>query len=198
MRYCKIQAVVNDVPYTLYGQFDNLISYDEIEYYISEAIDLNIEDNEEEEFDLESMLMDDSGAEFKCEDMSLNDWLNTVICNYKHVRPILQIYVLGNLMDNMVSIYRSYEEDISKTPQYLYLSGEISKKEGRKYSAAYVVAPDKQRVEVVEDGWKGMLDRIKRDSNMGGVYIKTGIFTVFDVSQEDYERYKKNTELVLD
>lgn len=198
MRYCKIQAVVNDVPYTLYGQFDNLISYDEIEYYISKAIDLNIEDNEEEEFDLESMLMDDSGAEFKCEDMSLNDWLNTVICNYKHVRPILQIYVLGNLMDNMVSIYRSYEEDISKTPQYLYLSGEVSKKEGRKYSAAYVVAPDKQRVEVIEDGWKGMLGRIKRDSNMGGVYIKTGIFTVFDVSQEAYERYKKNTELVLD
>lgn len=198
MRYCTIQAVVNDVPYTLYGQFDNLISYDEIEYYISEAIDLNIEDDEEEEFDIESMLMDDSGAEFKYEDMSLNDWLNTVICNYKHVRPILQIYVLGNLMDNMVSIYRSYEEDISKTPQYLYLSGEVSKEEGRKYSAAYVVAPDKQRVEVIEDGWKDMLGRIKRDSNMSGVYIKTGIFTVFDVPQEDYEQYKKNTELVLD
>ena len=101
-------------------------------------------------------------------------------------------------MDNMVSIYRSYEEDISKTPQYLYLSGEVSKEEGRKYSAAYVVAPDKQRVEVIEDGWKDMLSRIKRDGNMGGVYIKTGIFTVFDVPREDYERYKKNTELVLD
>ena len=198
MRYCKIQAIVNDMPYTLYGQFDNLIPYDEIEYYISEALDLNIQDDEEEEFDIESMLMNDSGAEFKCEDMSLNDWLNTVICDYKHVRPILQIYVLGNLMDNMVSIYRSYEEDISKTPQYLYLSGEVSKEEGRKYSAAYVVAPDKQRVEVIEDGWKDMLGRIKRNGNMGGVYIKTGIFTVFDVSQEDYERYKKNTELVLD
>lgn len=197
MRYCKIQAIVNDIPYTLYGQFDNLISYDEIEYYISEAIDFNIEDDEEE-LDFEVILMDDFGAEFKCEDMSLNDWLNTVICDYKHVRPILQIYVLGNLMDNMVSIYRSYEEDISKTPQYLYLSGEVSKEEGRKYSAAYVVAPDKQRVEVIEDGWKDMLGRIKRDGNMGGVYIKTGIFTVLDVPQEDYERYKKNTELVLD
>ena len=170
MRYCKIQAIVNDIPYTLYGQFDNLISYDEIEYYISEAIDFNIEDDEEE-LDFEVMLMDDFGAEFKCEDMSLNDWLSTVICDYKHVRPILQIYVLGNLMDNMVSIYRSYEEDISKTPQYLYLSGEVSKEEGRKYSAAYVVAPDKQRVEVIEDGWKDMLSRIKRDGNMGGVYI---------------------------
>ena len=65
MRYCKIQTIVNDIPYTLYGQFDNLISYDEIEYYISEAIDLNIEDDEEE-LDLEAMLMDDGGAEFKC------------------------------------------------------------------------------------------------------------------------------------
>lgn len=197
MRYCKIQAIVNDIPYTLYGQFDNLISYDEIEYYISEAIGFNIEDDEEE-LDFEVMLIDDFGAEFKCEDMSLNDWLSTVICDYKHVRPILQIYVLGNLMDNMVSIYRSYEEDISKTPQYLYLSGEVGKEEGRKYSSAYVVAPDKQRVEVIEDGWKDMLSCIKRDGNMDGVYIKTGIFTVFDVPKEDYERYKKNTELVLD
>lgn len=40
MRYCKIQAIVNDIPYTLYGQFDNLISYDEIEYYISKRLTL--------------------------------------------------------------------------------------------------------------------------------------------------------------
>lgn len=197
MRYCKIQAIVNDIPYTLYGQFDNLISYDEIEYYISEAIDFNIEDDEEE-LDFEVMLMDDFGAEFKCENMSLNDWLSTVICDYKHVRPILQIYVLGNLMDNMVTIYRSYKEDISQTTQYLYMSGETAGDEGCKYSTACVVTPKQQRVEVIEEGWKDLLSRIKRDGNMGGVYIKTGILTIFDVPQEDYERYKKNTELVLD
>lgn len=197
MRYCKIQAIVNDIPYTLYGQFDNLISYDEIEYYISEAIDFNIEDDEEE-LDFEVMLMDDFGAEFKCENMSLNDWLSTVICDYKHVRPILQIYVLGNLMDNMVTIYRSYKEDISQITQYLYMSGETAGDEGCKYSTACVVTPKQQRVEVIEEGWKDLLSRIKRDGNMGGVYIKTGILTIFDVPQEDYERYKKNTELVLD
>lgn len=197
MRYCKIKTIVNNVPYTFYGQFDNLISYDEIDYYISQAIGFNIEDDEVE-LDFEVMLMDDFGAEFKCEDMSLNDWLSTVICDYKHVRPILQIYVLGNLMDNMVSIYRSYKEDISKTPQYLYMSAETTGDEGCKYSTACVVTPKQQRVKVIEEGWKDLLSRIKRDGNIGGVYIKTGIFTVFDVPQEDYERYKKNTELVLD
>ena len=49
MRYCKIKAIVNDVPYTFYGQFDNLISYDEIEYYISQAIDLNTDDVDDED-----------------------------------------------------------------------------------------------------------------------------------------------------
>ena len=112
MRYCKIKTIVNDVPYTFYGQFDNLISYDEIEYYISQAIDLNTDDDEED-IDIESLLMDTAGAEFECEDMTLNDWLTTVVCDYKHTRPVLQIYVLGNLMDNMVTIYRSYKEDIS-------------------------------------------------------------------------------------
>lgn len=198
MRYCKIKTIVNDVPYTFYGQFDNLISYDEIEYYISQAIDLNTDDVDDEELDLEALLMDNCGAEFQCEDMSLNDWLNTVVCDYKHVRPVLQIYVLGNLMDNMVSIYRSYKEDISKTPQYLYMNAGTTGDEGCKYSSACIVKPDQQRVEVIEEGWKDLLSRIKRDGNMGGVYIKTGIFTIFDVPQEDYERYKKNTELVLD
>lgn len=197
MRYCKIKAIVNDVPYTFYGQFDNLISYDEIEYYISQAIDLNTDDDEED-IDIESLLMDTAGAEFECEDMTLNDWLNTVVCDYKHIRPVLQIYVLGNLMDNMVTIYRSYKEDISQTTQYLYMSAETSGDEGCKYSTACVVTSKQQRVEVIEEGWKDLLSRIKRDGNMGGVYIKTGILTIFDVPQEDYERYKKNTELVLD
>ena len=66
MRYCKIKTIVNDVPYTFYGQFDNLISYDEIEYYISQAIDLNTDDDEED-IDIESLLMDTAGAEFECE-----------------------------------------------------------------------------------------------------------------------------------
>lgn len=169
MRYCKIKTIVNDVPYTFYGQFDNLISYDV----------------EDEELDLEALLMDSGGGEFQCEDMSLNDWLNTVVCDYKHVRPVLQIYALGNLMDNMVSIYRSYKEDISKTPQYLYMSAETTGDEGCKYSSACIVKPDQQRVEVIEEGWKDLLSRIKRDGNMGGVYIKTGILTIFDVPQED-------------
>ena len=197
MRYCKIKTIVNDVPYTFYGQFDNLISYDEIEYYISQAIDLNTGDDEED-IDIESLLMDTAGAEFECEDMTLNDWLTTVVCDYKHTRPVLQIYVLGNLMDNMVTIYRSYKEDISQTTQYLYMSAETTSDEGCKYSTACVVTPNQQRVEVIEEGWKDLLSRIKRDGNMGGVYIKTGILTIFDVPQEDYERYKKNTELVLD
>ena len=197
MRYCKIKAIVNDVPYTFYGQFDNLISYDEIEYYISQAIDLNTDDDEED-IDIESLLMDTAGAEFECEDMTLNDWLATVVCDYKHIRPVLQIYVLGNLMDNMVTIYRSYKEDISQTTQYLYMSAETTGDEGCKYSTACVVTQKQQRVEVIEEGWKDLLSRIKRDGNMGGVYIKTGILTIFDVPQEDYERYKKNTELVLD
>ena len=197
MRYCKIKAIVNDVPYIFYGQFDNLISYDEIEYYISQAIDLNTDDDEED-IDIESLLMDTAGAEFECEDMTLNDWLNTVVCDYKHTLPVLQIYVLGNLMDNMVTIYRSYKEDISQTTQYLYMSAETTGDEGCKYSTACVVTPNQQRVEVIEEGWKDLLSRIKRDGNMGGVYIKTGILTIFDVPQEDYERYKKNTELVLD
>lgn len=197
MRYCKIKTIVNDVPYTFYGQFDNLISYDEIEYYISQAIDLNTDDNEED-IDIESLLMDTAGAEFECEDMTLNDWLTTVVCDYKHTRPVLQIYVLGNLMDNMVTIYRSYNEDISQTTQYLYMSAETTGDEGCKYSTACVVTPNQQRVEVIEEGWKDLLGRIKRDGNMGGVYIKTGILTIFDVPQDDYERYKKNTELVLD
>lgn len=197
MRYCKIKTIVNDVQYTFYGQFDNLISYDEIEYYISQAIDLNTDDDEED-IDIESLLMDTAGAEFECEDMTLNDWLTTVVCDYKHTRPVLQIYVLGNLMDNMVTIYRSYKEDISQTTQYLYMSAETTGDEGCKYSTACVVTPNQQRVEVIEEGWKDLLGRIKRDGNMGGVYIKTGILTIFDVPQEDYERYKKNTELVLD
>ena len=197
MRYCKIKTIVNDVPYTFYGQFDNLISYDEIEYYISQAIDLNTDDDEED-IDIESLLMDTAGAEFECEDMTLNDWLTTVVCDYKHTRPVLQIYVLGNLMDNMVTIYRSYKEDISQTTQYLYMSAETTGEEGCKYSTACVVTPKQQRVEVIEECWKDLLSRIKRDGNMGGVYIKTGILTIFDVPQEDYERYKKNTELVLD
>lgn len=197
MRYCKIKTIVNDVPYTFYGQFDNLISYDEIEYYISQAIDLNTDDDEED-IDIESLLIDTAGAEFECEDMTLNDWLITVVCDYKHTRPVLQIYVLGNLMDNMVTIYRSYKEDISQTTQYLYMSAETTGEEGCKYSTACVVTPKQQRVEVIEEGWKDLLSRIKRDGNMGGVYIKTGILTIFDVPQEDYERYKKNTELVLD
>lgn len=197
MRYCKIKTIVNDVPYTFYGQFDNLISYDEIEYYISQAIDLNTDDDEED-IDIESLLMDTAGAEFECEDMTLTDWLTTVVCDYKHTRPVLQIYVLGNLMDNMVTIYRSYKEDISQTTQYLYMSAETTGDEGCKYSTACVVTPKQQRVEVIEEGWKDLLSRIKRDGNMGGVYIKTGILTIFDVPQEDYERYKKNTELVLD
>lgn len=197
MRFCKIKTIVNDVPYTFYGQFDNLISYDEIEYYISQAIDLNTDDNEED-IDIESLLMDTAGAEFECEGMTLTDWLNTVICDYKHTRPVLQIYVLGNLMDNMVTIYRSYKEDISQTTQYLYMSGETAGDEGCKYSTACIVTPKQQRVKVIEEGWKDLLSRIKRDGNMGGVYIKTGILTIFDVPQEDYERYKKNTELVLD
>lgn len=197
MRYCKIKTIVNDVPYTFYGQFDNLISYDEIEYYISQAIDLNTDDDEED-IDIESLLMDTAGAEFECEDMTLNDWLNTVVCDYKHIRPVLQIYVLGNLMDNMVTIYRSYKEDISQTTQYLYMSAETTGDEVCKYSTSCAVTPNQQRVEVIEEGWKDLLSRIKRDGNMGGVYIKTGILTIFDVPQEDYERYKKNTELVLD
>lgn len=197
MRYCKIKTIVNDVQYTFYGQFDNLISYDEIEYYISQAIDLNTDDDEED-IDIESLLMDTAGAEFECEDMTLNDWLTTVVCDYKHTRPVLQIYVLGNLMDNMVTIYRSYKEDISQTTQYLYMSAETTGDEGCKYSTACVVTPNQQRVEVIEEGWKDLLGRIKRDGNMGGVYIKTGILTIFDVPQDDYERYKKNTELVLD
>lgn len=197
MRYCKIKTIVNDVPYTFYGQFDNLISYDEIEYYISQAIDLNTDDDEED-IDIESLLMNTAGAEFECEDMTLNDWLTTVVCDYKHTRPVLQIYVLGNLMDNMVTIYRSYKEDISQTTQYLYMSAETTGDEGCKYSTACAVTPKQQRVEVIEEGWKDLLSRIKRDGNMGGVYIKTGILTIFDVPQEDYERYKKNTELVLD
>lgn len=196
MRYCKIKTIVNDVPYTFYGQFDNLISYDEIEYYISQAIDLNTDDDEED-IDIESLLMDAAGTEFECEDMTLNDWLTTVVCDYKHTRPVLQIYVLGNLMDNMVTIYRSYKEDISQTTQYLYMSAETTGDEGCKYSTACIVTPNQQRVEVIEEGWKDLLGRIKRDGNMGGVYIKTGILTIFDVPQEDYERYKKNTELVL-
>lgn len=197
MRYCKIKTIVNDVPYTFYGQFDNLISYDEIEYYISQAIDLNTDDDEED-IDIESLLMDTAGTEFECEDMTLNDWLTTVVCDYKHTRPVLQIYVLGNLMDNMVTIYRSYKEDISQTTQYLYMSAETAGDEGCKYSTSCAVTPNQQRVEVIEEGWKDLLSRIKRDGNMGGVYIKTGILTIFDVPQEDYERYKKNTELVLD
>lgn len=197
MRYCKIKTIVNDVPYTFYGQFDNLISYDEIEYYISQAIDLNTDDDEED-IDIESLLMDTAGTEFECEDMTLNDWLTTVVCDYKHTRPVLQIYVLGNLMDNMVTIYRSYKEDISQTTQYLYMSAETTGDEGCKYSTSCAVTPNQQRVEVIEEGWKDLLSRIKRDGNMGGVYIKTGILTIFDVPQEDYERYKKNTELVLD
>lgn len=197
MRYCKIKTIVNDIPYTFYGQFDNLISYDEIEYYISQAIDLNTDDDEED-IDIESILMDTAGTEFECEDMTLTDWLTTVVCDYKHTRPVLQIYVLGNLMDNMVTIYRSYKEDVSQITQYLYMSAETTGDEGCKYSTACVVTPEQQRVEVIEEGWKDLLSRIKRDGNMGGVYIKTGILTIFDVPQEDYERYKKNTELVLD
>lgn len=201
MRYCRINTVSNGTTYTFYGQFDNLLSYDEVEYYISKAIEDNVEDvqsSDVEEIDLSDILRLEETKDFSCEEMTADDWLNEVVSDYEHVRPVLSLSVLGDPLDGMVAIYKKYKESILNEPQYLYIMGEINAVEAEcKYSNTDKVDSENSYIKVVDKNWKDILQRMKRDSNIGGVFIKTGILTVFDISEEDYIRNKKNTELTF-
>lgn len=201
MRYCRISTVSNGTTYTFYGQFDNLLSYDEVEYYISKAIEDNVENiqsSDVEEIDLSDILSLEETKDFSCEEMTADDWLNEVVSDYEHVRPVLSLSVLGDPLDGMVAIYKKYKESILNEPQYLYIMGEINAVEAEcKYSNTDKVDSENSYIKVVDKNWKDILQRMKRDSNIGGVFIKTGILTVFDISEEDYIRNKKNTELTF-
>lgn len=201
MRYCKINTVSDGTTYTFYGQFDNLLSYDEVEYYISKAIADNIETtqpSDTEEIILSDILSLDETEDFSCEEMTADDWLNKVVSDYEHVRPVLSLSVLGDPLDGMVAIYKKYEESIIDKPQYLYIMGEINAVEAEcKYSNTDKADSENSYIEVVDRNWKDILQRMKRDSNIGGVFIKTGVLTVFEISEEDYIRNKKNTELTF-
>lgn len=201
MRYCRINTVSNGTTYTFYGQFDNLLSYDEVEYYISKAIEDNVEavqSSDVEEIDLSDILSLDETEDFSCEEMTADDWLNEVVSDYEHVRPVLSLSVLGDQLDGMVAIYKKHKESMLNKPQYLYIMGEINAVEAEcKYSNTDKVDSENSYIKVVDKNWKDILQRMKRDSNIGGVFIKTGILTVFDISEEDYIRNKKNTELTF-
>ena len=201
MRYCRINTVSNGTTYTFYGQFDNLLSYDEVEYYISKAIEDNVEDvqsSDVEEIDLSDILSLEETKDFSCEEMTADDWINEVVSDYEHVRPVLSLSVLGDPLDGMVAIYKKYKESIINEPQYLYIMGEINAVEAEcKYSNTDKVDSENSYIKVVDKNWKDILQRMKRDSNIGGGFIKTGILTVFDISEEDYIRNKKNTELTF-